>query len=151
MRIWALQRPDLNRLQKTDLNICPPARKSVTSTQEKQSLNVHHEKIAKPNGFFSPKIEERRILSSRRNKGRAVTSPSPGIRTYHYHLQKPERSRFHCQWSIRLSAECKGGRLINIHDWYSKHGIAGKYGEISTLKLTNTQYKHLKQRHSPFG
>jgi len=26
-----------------------------------------------------------------------VTSPSPGVRTYQYHLQKPERSRFHCR------------------------------------------------------
>jgi hypothetical protein len=26
----------------------------------------------------------------------------------------------------------------------AKHGIAGTCGEIGTLKLTNTQYKHIK-------
>jgi hypothetical protein len=36
-----------------------------------------HEKIAKPNGFFSPKIEERRILTSLAKQGesRDVTFP----------------------------------------------------------------------------
>jgi hypothetical protein len=67
-----MQRPDLNRLQKT-----------ITTAREKQSLNncpqerATHEEIAKPNGFFSPKIEERRILSSWRNKGRAVRRHLP--------------------------------------------------------------------------
>jgi hypothetical protein len=31
----------------------------------------------KPNGLFTPKREERRILGSQEYKGRAVTSPSP--------------------------------------------------------------------------
>jgi hypothetical protein len=46
---------------------------------------------------------------------------------------------------IGLSAECKGGRLINIWLlWPSTEYSKFKCGEISTLKLTNTQYKHIK-------
>jgi hypothetical protein len=69
-------------------------KKERFTTPRNESSTSVHEKIAKPNGFFSPKIEERRILSSRRNKGRAVSSPSPGIRTYHYTSKSPSEAVF---------------------------------------------------------
>jgi hypothetical protein len=96
-RIWAMQPPDLNRLQscnnnclqetepkqlparKTNLNNCLretepkrlPGRKSITfgarksfTSARNESSTSEREKAAKPNGFFAPKREERRILSS---------------------------------------------------------------------------------------
>ena len=78
------------------------------------SHKAAREKIAKLNGFFAPKREERRIpphippphshniptyvhIQKRAFAGESRDVTFPGeIRTYLYHLQKPERSRFHC-------------------------------------------------------
>jgi hypothetical protein len=44
-------------------------KKERFTTPRNESTTSVHEKIAKPNGFFSPKIEERRILSPGETRG----------------------------------------------------------------------------------
>jgi hypothetical protein len=66
---------------------------TATACERKSLTNCP--KIGKPHGFFSSKIEERRILSSPAKQGESRDVTFPRHPTYHYHLQKPERSRFH--------------------------------------------------------
>jgi hypothetical protein len=61
-------------------------------TRNKASTSVH-KKIAKPNGFFSPKIEERRSSAPGETRGEPW-SPSPGIRTYHFTSKSPSEAVF---------------------------------------------------------
>jgi hypothetical protein len=93
-----LARPDLNRLQKTITTACEKERyvrprERALTTHAKQILNVRTRESSKPVLLAKNRREKNPQLPAK--QGRAVTSPSPGIRTYHYHLQKPERSRFH--------------------------------------------------------
>jgi hypothetical protein len=78
------------------------ARKSVMSALEKERIIYSREtNPQRPNARKQQNLTDLRAKKRREknNKGRAVSSPSPGIRTCHHHLQKPERSRFH---SIKL-------------------------------------------------
>ena len=114
------------------------------------SHKAAREKIAKLNGFFAPKREERRIpphippphshniptyvhIQKRAFAGESRDVTFPGeIRTYLYHLQKPERSRFHCSPAVCCC------RLSRAYKWNLGDATARPLAHTSQLKPPTT-------------
>ena len=99
MRIWALQRPDLNRLQKTITTACDKERyvrpqERAFHYSEKQILNVRPRENSKTERILLAKNRREKNPQLPAKQGRAVTSPSPGIRTYHLTSKSPSEAVF---------------------------------------------------------
>jgi hypothetical protein len=80
MRIWALQRPDLNRLQKTITTACEKERyvrprERALTTHAKQILNVRTRESSKPVLLAKNRREKNPQLPAKQGESRDVTFP----------------------------------------------------------------------------